>query len=48
MTASKAPSEMLSRPLGDGLVLRYAAPDDVDRLVEFFPCVLSDFRQSKN
>ena len=47
MTTSHALSEMSSRSLGDGLVLRYAAPDDVDRLVEFFARVLTEDEAGK-
>ena len=47
MTASHALSEMSSRSLGDGLVLRYASQDDVDRLAEFFARVLTEDETGK-
>jgi len=47
MNASPALSELPRRSLGDGLVLRFAASDDLDRLVEFFSRVLTDDEAGK-
>jgi hypothetical protein len=47
MTASHALSEMSIRSHGDGLVLRCAAPDDVERLPEFFTRVLTEGEAGK-
>jgi len=47
MTTSHAPTETLYRSLGDGLVLRYAAHGDLDRLVEFFSRVLTEDEAGK-
>ncbi|MDP2966122.1 MAG: hypothetical protein Q8N39_08835 [Pelolinea sp.] len=42
MNHHQALSEPLNKSLGNGLTLRYALPEDIDRLVEFNAHVLTD------